>query len=44
MVARRAERVKKETELEFLEGLDEKGFDPVHILRTKKIKKQGRSE
>ena len=39
MVARRAERVKKETEAEFLEGLDEKGFDPVNIIRTKKIRK-----
>ena len=39
LISRRAEKVRKENEAEFLDKLDEKGFDPISILRKKKIRK-----
>ena len=36
LIARRAEKVRKENEVEFLNDLQ---FDPVNVLRKKKIRK-----
>lgn len=39
LISRRAEKVRKENQAEFLDRLDENGFDPINVLRKKKIKK-----
>jgi hypothetical protein len=39
LLAKRAQKAKKKTELERLEELDEEEFDPVKILRKKAISK-----
>jgi hypothetical protein len=40
ILARRAEKAKKKTELNRLEELEDEGFDPVQVLRKKIISKE----